>query len=131
TSVTPLSLPARTRALHAALVILVRHGAGLSDNAAAMRFDPSAPEVAKALQFLRLTLKSADPRESQAANIELDAIVEEWTNRVVDAGDAGRTLYYLSGTRQIPSLLKNFGASGDGWETPQSMRSVDRQCWLD
>jgi superfamily II DNA or RNA helicase len=52
TSVTPFSIPSRDRALHAALIILVRHGAGIPRNADAGRFDPSLPEVARAIDVL-------------------------------------------------------------------------------
>jgi hypothetical protein len=131
TSVTPLSLPARGRGLHAVLVILMRHGVGLSANGDAGRFDPNLAEAQRALDLLRTSFASVDADEDAATRAELDTRVQEWVDRAASAADRGVALYYNAGTKQFPSLLKNFGSSDDGWETPQSMRSVDRQCRVD
>lgn len=130
-SVTPFSLPARARALHAALVVLIRHGAGLSRNADASRFSADDPEVKHAVDVFKLAFVDVDADSAPDAEADVDELVEEWERRIREAGESGKQLHYSSGSKQIPSLLKNFGAAGEGWETPQSMRSVDRQCWVD
>ena len=51
TSVTPYTYQARLRALHAALVIVMRHaGLGLLRNNTAADFDPDNPRVAEAVE---------------------------------------------------------------------------------
>lgn len=127
TSVTPFSAPARDRALHAALVILMRHGAGLVQNDAAMRFDPNSPPEAAALTALRERVKFVDQAEEAATNLKLDLLVAEWLERKRAATAAGRPLQYQGG-RQFETLLKRFGERKNGWETLDSMRNVDAEC---
>lgn len=128
TSVTPYSLPSRERALHASLVILVRHGAGLTANDRAGDFDPADPIVQQALRMLRDRVDRVDPEEAEATARHLDRLVLEWSEAADRAKKAGRSLYYRASTKQHSSLLQDFGARGDGWDTLQSMRNVDRQC---
>ncbi|WP_217913077.1 helicase-related protein [Miltoncostaea marina] len=131
TSVTPFSLPARARALHAALVVLVRHGAGLPSNADAMRMDPADPDVVRAVQTLKDRIAESDPREAEATTAEIDALLHDWKARAEACRDDGTTLFYFFPSRQHPSLLINFAERRPGWETPQSMRSVDHQVAVD
>lgn len=128
TSVTPFSLPSRERSLHAALVILVRHGAGLATNDAAGRFDPDAPEARRAVESLLERVRRIDAAEFDATRSHLSRLVREWTDKAAQAKREGRPLFYRASGRQHLSLLKDFGASGDGWPTLHSMRNVDRQC---
>jgi superfamily II DNA/RNA helicase len=125
TSVTPFSLPSRERALHAAFVILVRHGVGLTDNVDADRFNKEDPEVQKALKMLSKAVRRMEPEESEATERQLENIASEWHHR---AQGHSSTLYYNSGTRSRQTLLRNFGESREGWATLHSMRNVDRQC---
>ena len=63
-SVTPFTVQVRTRALHAALVIALRHACvDLQRNAAAGRFDRHAPEVAAALDELKRRCARAARRD--------------------------------------------------------------------
>ncbi len=53
----------------------------------------------------------------------------EWLDWADEAKREGKKLYYSTrSTKNHYSLLRNFGASGNGWETLHSMRNVDRQC---
>ncbi len=128
TSVTPFSPPARTRALHAALVILIRHGAGLSrdDSAGQMRRDDE--QVQKAVATLMRRVQVVDPDEADATARQLDRLLGEWEELVEEASGRGLQLYYAPHGRQHLSLLKNFGDGGAAWETLHSMRNVDREC---
>lgn len=129
TSVTPYSLPSRNRALHAALVILVRHGAGLSKNDDAGKFDPAHPEVVRALRMLRERVPHVDPDEVDSTERHLGRLVDEWAKFARSERERGRSLYYRATSKQHSSLLQDFGGRRDGsWETLQSMRNVDRQC---
>jgi len=128
TSVTPFSPPARTRALHAALVILVRHGAGLAADDEAGRIDRSDPGVRNAVERLCARVAVVDPEESDATARQLDRLLEEWEDLAEEARSRGQSLYYKPHGKQHLSLLKDFEARGAGWETLHSMRNVDRQC---
>ena len=125
TSVTPFSLPSRNRALHAVLVTIVRHGAGLSTNADASQFDPDSPEVKRAIEVILRRAELVDRSELKPTADHLNRLCAEWIEMADKARGEGKTLYYRASGRAVFSLLKDFGAVGQGWETLSSMRSVD------
>lgn len=125
TSVTPWSLASRQRALSAALVMLVRHGVGLRGNEDAGDFSADDPRVQAAVERIRGTAAAADPDELQRVTEELQELVSVWDHRARDAEARGERLRYRSPNGE--ALLKEFGERKDGWETMNSMRSVDRQ----
>jgi hypothetical protein len=128
TSVTPFSLPARQRALHAALVVLVRHGSGLSGNGEASRFRKEDSKVLRAVQALKSRARMVDPEEADATCEHIDKLVQAWDEQAVEYGSA---MKYKNSSAGGYSLLKDFGtgSSHDStvppWSTLQSMRSVD------
>ena len=130
TSVTPWSIPSRRRALHAALVILVRHGAGLAyDNQAGEVLNH--PEVLKtAAARLLAWVERCDPQSAGAAEADLKALCEQWREEAERAKGKGLPLYYKPGSKSKISLLKNFDYPGGLWETQHSMRNVDRECQM-
>jgi hypothetical protein len=128
TSVTPFSPPARTRALHAALVVLIRHGAGLAADDDAGRIDRTDPAVRNAVERLCARVAIVDPEEAQPTARQLERLLDEWEELAEEARSRGQALYYKPHGKQHLSLLKDFEARGAGWETLHSMRSVDRQC---
>jgi hypothetical protein len=123
-SVTPFALPSRSRSLHAAIVILARHLLGAADNDAAASFDPHAPETATAIAKILTIVDKVDPRERPATEKHVDRLLAEWSERRDEDGP----LRYSTRGRAQRSLLKDFGANGDGWNTLHSMRNVDRTC---
>jgi hypothetical protein len=124
TSVTPFSIPARKRALHAALVILVRHGVGHSGEGEAGRFNKDDPELQKWIAKLKERILFIDPIEAHAACDELDDIVEHWHKK-----SAEHKAVHYKARKQLPGLLKDFGNEVlDAWQTLHSMRNVDRVC---
>ena len=128
TSVTPFSLPSRERALHAALVILVRHGVGLRKNDDAIKFDKSDPAVKRAVEALLARAKIVDELEYEGTKAHLNNLVDTWHGWAEDARRDGATLYYSAfGNSPHRRLLKSFGTAGESWATLDSMRSVDRQ----
>jgi hypothetical protein len=127
TSVTPFSAPARERALHAALVILIRHGVGLSANDSAGALDPENAHVQRAVETLASRASTIDKREAHATRAHLNRLLQHWYGLAVQQKAAGRQLYYQA-SRPHVALLRNFGAGGEGWATLHSMRNVDRQC---
>jgi hypothetical protein len=128
TSVTPWSSASRDRALHAAFVILVRAYAGLVSNSDAHRFEATATEVARARDLLVAVIGQADPEEADQAALFLARRIEEWSMLIEKAEELDKKLHFRPGGKGVRSLLRNFGEKGDGWETLQSMRNVDREC---
>ena len=124
TSVTPFSLPARVRALHAGLVILVRHALGLSANEDAARFDASDPDFRALMEEYFDRARVADSSEAGNVAADMSRLIGEWSLMVGDAEAAGG-LYYRYAGKDRPRLLKRFTERGEGWPTLDSMRSVD------
>lgn len=128
-SVTPFSLPARNRALHAALVILVRHGIrGMAGNRDAHRFDPDSEAVKGIVEFLASYAADVDPYDNGATREHLDQLRQQWVDQVKDAERRGKKLLFEGSGRQDAALLRKFEDSYGKWATPNSMRFVDQAC---
>ncbi len=126
TAVTPLALPARTRALHAAVVILMRYVAGLSDDGAAAAFDSSDPTVRRTLGLLIERLRLIDDGNISDTVAHVDQITSEWEHWRDEALAMGPPLHYeSSGAQNLVSLLRRYNQTGTGWPTLDSMRNVD------
>ncbi|KPC96825.1 helicase [Streptomyces sp. NRRL F-6602] len=128
TSVTPWSLPSRKRALHAVLTILVRHGVGLDAENRAGDILDHTEEVAAVRDLIVEHVRRSEPDEADAAAEQLDTLIETWRQEAEIARGEGDRLYYRHQGRQYSALLADFGKQGGMWETPQSMRNVDREC---
>jgi len=122
TSVTPFAAPARYRALHAALVMLMRHGVGLRRNEDAFRMDPADGRIRKAVDLFLARCRRADPTVAKEVQDQVERLLSEWTQH------KGQALHYRSRDLALPGLLRNiYDPPEKGlWETMQSMRSVDR-----
>lgn len=123
-SVTPFSVPARLRALHADLVVLVRHALGLSGDQQAASFDPDDERFTTLVEKFLSRVERADATELKRVETHLDTLIERWVKRAADAEPLGG-LRYSQGGRERPKLLKRFTERDDGWATLDSMRSVD------
>ncbi|MEV0593695.1 helicase-related protein [Nonomuraea cavernae] len=130
TSVTPWSIPSRRRALHAALVILVRHGLGLSADDQAGDVLHHAGELAEAASRLVRWAAAADSSAAGEVQADLDELRRAWLDAAEQARRAGKRLYYKPAGKAQASLLKNFDRPGGMWEAQHSMRSVDRECQI-
>ncbi|NGO68659.1 helicase-related protein [Streptomyces boncukensis] len=130
TSATPWSLPSRRRALHAALTILVRHGVGLSAENKAGEILHRTNDLERARDRIVDHVGRADEDEAEAARKQLDELIVEWQQEAEIARGDGQPLYYKSQGRAHTALLTDFGEQGGIWETPQSMRNVDRECYV-
>ncbi|MFI6999699.1 helicase-related protein [Nocardia sp. NPDC050175] len=128
TSVTPWSMPSRGRALHAVLAILVRHGIGLNAENMAGDILDHMIEVRRVRDLIVNHVQRADPEEADAAIRELDSLIEAWQQEAEIVRGEGGYLYYQSQGRGYTALLTDFGKQDGLWETPQSMRNVDREC---
>jgi Helicase conserved C-terminal domain len=127
TSVTPFSYPCRQRALHAALVIAMRHGAGLLSEDAVKDFDPSAERIAKVIALLERRCRAADIERGDATAAHLESLQREWLNFVEDNKNV-IAIRYSESDKSLNSerLLYDFDAQIKGvWPTLQSMRNVE------
>lgn len=136
TSVTPYTYQARQRALHAALVIVMRHArVGLASNDAAANFDPGHAAVDKAIREFKLRCGKSAGDRSQQAEIEahIDSLVAAWRNEVERCRDSRRALrYQVSGNDNAADrLLYNHDDRIRGlWPTLQSLRNVENSALL-
>ncbi|OHV66831.1 helicase-related protein [Pseudofrankia sp. BMG5.36] len=134
TSVTPFSLPARNRALHADLVILARHARGWSGEKDAAQFDQDDPMMTTLLDMFLARAsdaeysgaKDSEAKQTEAAEIEQDLwqLAAEWREKAlrVDGDEFGLT---YRAVKHQPGLLRRYDEAGDGWPTLDSMRNVD------
>ncbi|MFG2847353.1 helicase-related protein [Kitasatospora sp. NPDC048296] len=128
TSVTPWSMPSRRRALHAALVILVRHRLGLSEENQAGRLPDVLPAAESLAEELVARAAASDPRAADGIRTELAQLLTDWDHAAREAATGGKDLHYRSQGKGQLNLLKGFEQYGGLWETPNSMRNVDREC---
>jgi hypothetical protein len=129
TSVTPFTWQARQRALHAALVITVRHACPeLAANERAGGFNPTCPEIARLVQELERRCRRADPGRGEATAQHLRELVQQWANQVSSAHAQHQRLVYSGrdGDRRDLRLLHNHDDKVPGlWRTLHSMRNVE------
>ncbi|WNE99728.1 helicase [Streptomyces luomodiensis] len=137
-SVTPWSPPARHRALHAALVILVRHRLGLAaENQAGhiTRHQEEAERIADALAE-RAAIAESGATGARADGVradvrtELGNLLADWYREARTAAAESKDLFYRSQGKGHRNLLKVFEQRYGLWETLNSMRSVDRECQI-
>ncbi|MDW5325367.1 helicase-related protein [Plantactinospora sp. KLBMP9567] len=124
TSVTPFSVPARTRALHAGLVILARHVHTWRDDRSAAAFDPKDPAWRTLVAEFIARARAADPDEAADVARHVEQLEEHWAGLVDRAHPLGG-LTYTGGGRERIQLLRKFDMPGLGWPTLDSMRNVD------
>lgn len=141
-SITPYTYQARTRALHAALVIAVRHGIErLSPNTAAGDFDPEAPDVQALLEIFGSRLAEAASTQASGSRFEgglpvnrhLGMLVLQWQNEACRCRNDKRRLDYMAPDKNSTTdrLLYNHGDRITGlWATPQSMRNVEKTTYV-
>ena len=130
-SVTPFTYQVRTRALHAALVIALRHScAGLRDDASAGSFDPNELEVRAVVGELkrRCERAAADGKLGPDTGVHLDRLAAQWHDEAQRCERERRQLKFQgrSDDRTIDRLLYTHGESRPGlWATLHSMRNVE------
>ena len=130
-SVTPFTYQVRCRALHAALVIALRHTCtGLRENASAGSFDRSSPEVRAVIAELerRCERAAADAGLGSATATHLDRLAGQWHDEAQRCEHERRQLNYggRNDDRTADRLLYTHGESRPGlWATLHSMRNVE------
>ena len=125
-TVTPFSPPARDQALHAGLVLALRHTLAWLEPRDAGKLDPVDPDQASIVQAFRSRLVAAC-REDERAELEahLDALLSDWARWKDEPGPP----LSFSDAPQFHALLAQFPSDGDAarghWPTLNSMRHVD------
>lgn len=131
TSVTPYSPPSRERALHAALVILVRHKLGLNRDGRAGEIVDHEAAVRALADDLVAVVDRVEPRERVGARNQLDKFIDDWLERARRADAENKLLYYRPNGKGQINLIKQFHAKGDAWPTLGSMRNVDMESLIE
>ena len=130
-SVTPHTYQVRTRALHAALVIAIRHVcAELRSNTSAGRFDKDSPEVKAVIAELkrRCERAAAEPGPARDTASHIDRLAGQWHDEARRCEQERRQLDYQAreNERNADRLLYTHGESRPGlWATLHSMRNVE------
>lgn len=130
TSVTPYAIPARERALHAALVAVMRMAGGLDANDKARNFNPDNPATAGLITRFRKRISFADPDSAAETAVHIARLADNWTRRIaLSVKNGAPLLYSATGGNQFTSLLCTFEERINGaWPTLNSMRNVDSEC---
>ena len=133
TSVTPYTYQARTRALHAALVIAIRHScAALLSNKQAGQFSPDVDAVRKIIEGLKNRCSQADPQRAVETAAHIDLLVEQWRSEVFRCREEKRQLNYEARDANADRLLYSHDDRTNRglWPTLQSMRNVENSALL-
>ena len=127
TSVTPFTYQVRRRALHAALVIALRHGCGaLNANAAAGRFDKGDARVRAVVEALERRCRRADPDAADETARHIDQLVNEWHDEAARCKRERRGLHYDCRDNAADRLLGAFDDDRPArWKTLHSMRNIE------
>ena len=132
TSITPFTYQVRQRALHAALVIAIRHaGIGLLDNDGAENFDPGSGVVKKVIRSFKSRVKVASSNSDDVNKtlLHVDRLVSEWADIVARCNEEEVNLRYNPTDKSADALLVPYEdeARVRGlWKTLSSMRNVEK-----
>ena len=130
-SLTPFTLQARQRALHAALIIAIRYSnIGLLSNEKAGEFDKEHVAVKKVVRELKIRCKLAiDDKESiLTTDKHIEQLLKDWQSEIDYSVENKVNLHYSSKDRGISSLICGFDEDRKSeipWKTLNSMRSVE------
>ena len=129
-SVTPFTYQVRSRALHAALVVALRHAcAALRDNSSAGNFDQSTPEVRAVIAELARRCERAADGTGQGPDTasHIERLAGEWHDEARRCEHDKRQLKYESRNDGAAArLLYTHGEPRPGlWATLHSMRNVE------
>ena len=127
TSVTPFTYQVRRRALHAALVVALRHSCDdLTANRAAGRFRRDGAQVRDVVEALKRRCRRAAGDAADDTVRHLDRLVDEWHDEAARCRRENRGLHYDCRDESADRLLGGFdGAPPGRWRTLNSMRNVE------
>ena len=128
-SVTPFTFQVRRRALHAALVLALRHSVGeLRPNKAAGSFVSDHLQVRRVVAELKRRVGEACPEKAEEVASHVEELLGRWSDEVERCRAAARGLHYQASDKAYDRLLHGhqdgIGSSGL-WMTLHSMRNVE------
>jgi hypothetical protein len=131
TSVTPFALPALDRALHAALISLMRIAGGLIEDGDCKDFDIHNDHHSQLVDKFRKRIESAAKDRDRKQSIEkLNTIIDEWREKINQAG--GPLRFEAKAGKQFRALMCRYEKKKQGaWPTLNSMRNVDLECRIE
>lgn len=128
-SLTPFTFQARSRALHASLVIAMRHSdIGLLSNESAGEFDMENDLVKKVIKEMKIRCRLAIGNSAEVVkktNEHIDKLVRQWSSESSYCKTNRAKLVYNSKDRGMNNLICNFEEKNGLWQTLQSMRNVE------
>ncbi len=127
TSVTPFTYQVRKRALHAALVMALRHGCdALTANTAASGFDKDDRRVQAIVEALERRCRRADSEAAEETARHLERLAHEWQEEAARCRREKRRLQYDCRDNAADRLLGEFDGARPGlWKTLHSMRNIE------
>ena len=128
-SVTPYTFQVRKRALHAALVIALRHACnGLASNKAAVNFDQGSPEVRRVVTELTRRVRRACPEKAEEVQEHMDRLLEEWHNEVERCRVSAQGLQYRAWDNAYSRLLYSHeDRAGSPWALDDPELDAERR----
>ena len=131
-SVTPYTYQVRTRALHAALVIALRHVCpDLRDNKSAGAFDRDAPQVQSVIDALkRRCMDAAEGKQAAETAAHIERLASQWHDEARRCATEKVAFHFTARARErnAERLLSGHGDPGRGlWKILQSMRNVESE----
>ena len=132
-SVTPYTQQVRQRALHAALVVALRHGCDhLRENDRAGFLDRADNQVRQAVEILKCRCRRAatDGKAGEVVD-HIERLLEQWCQEIERLRPKKRMLYFDARDRSAAGLLKGHDEPSSGlWDTLFSMRNVENTAAL-
>lgn len=133
-SVTPFTHQARLRALHAALVIAVRHGVPeMLPDASAGNFRMENPAIANVIHLLKMRCQQAitESKQYDAVAAHIDVLAREWQSECLRDPDEG-LCYHRQRKMGFAALLRRHGDAPQAglWATLNNMRNVENNALL-
>ena len=127
TSVTPYTYQVRARALHAALVIALRHASDhLRGNKKAGTFDPHEPRTRAVIETFKRRCAQAEGNEAGRTRDHIERLAEQWRDEALRCEQNSRALHYRAQDRSVDALLCDPLEPEAGlWPTLHSMRNVE------
>ena len=133
-SLTPFTYQARSRALHAALVIAIRHsGIELLWNDTAGDFNKENDSIKKVIKEMKIRSRLAIGSNAEIlkkTNEHIDSLVAKWDREVQYCKKNKIKLVYYSSDGSFNNVICNFEEKNGLWQTLQSMRNVESSALL-
>ena len=128
-SVTPFAPRALERALHASLIVLMRHAGDLNENNDAGKFNPDDEKAKFLIQIFKDRLSASSGDEKENVYLHLNNIVNSWLEMIEKSKELNKPLRFYEDGKQFISLMSHFGKDKKeiSWKTLNSMRNVDAE----